>query len=738
MPVAESGEDRLCIVFVLEGGRSHADAAALARLADALTQAGAEVHTLRHGLGRLSALQVQRAVQRAKPHLLISTGVTSTRHLRRVAERLGCPLVCYFWPSATVIDPHRRSRKKPTIPSGTTASLGSGQAPAMQRAVVGSQQQRADLLAILGSSDDAKSQLSPTRIHVLPPLLDAAIFVAASQPTTNPKPPASAPGAAPQGEPAAVEEALRIGVYGAQPDALAALVPGLQGVSLDGASTGRSVDADEARRLANCTGLLIVVHDAHDARDAARRICVALVLGKPVLIAGFGATGREVPAELVPLGLPPALLQAVTPSQLPQELPSFCAALPHAAPNAHQRDEVSAALHSLRQTLHPTQVLADHVALIFEMAAFAGVPAKRPAEPSLSLHARALGLRFSRQPQRLILRYQAVVCELRGFDPDALITAKTLGQQLQTLLDAGYQAVPLSAIAGPGTALPKRCLALTFDGGHAGVAQWAAPLLHRLRLPFAVFVATDYLRDPPPWTWLDLLLRSLADPTARAACLPFLKAEADLAPLFVDEARRWPAQVRRLWQVVAEWPAPRRRAWTTALHDRLRAHIGEGPMQKPGPSTIAPAQPTTYSASADGAAPLVPAMLPMIAQAGGELGSHGCSLSPLATLDDAALAVELRDSRRALLALAGRCDALAPPPIPMSPGPGLDARIAKAAAAAGYQYAVSSQPRPTPGVPHPFGLSRCSLGERSSTAPDGTFDAHRLWLSLLEDPTQKA
>ncbi len=734
MLVAESGDSRLCIVFVLEGGRSRADAAALATLADALTQAGAEVHTLRHGLGRLSTLQMQRAVRQAKPHVLISTGVTSTRHLRRLAARLGCPLVCYFWPNATVLDPHRRPRKKPPASSmGNTAAL--GPAPAMQRAVVGSQQQRADLLAILGS-DDAQPRISPTGIHVLPPLLDAAIFVPASQRTTQPKP-TGGQSDAPQSPPAAVEQALRIGVYGAQPDALTALLPGLQVVSLDGASTGRSADADEARRLADCAGLVVVVHDAHDARDAARRICVALVLGKPVLIAGFGATGCEVPAELVPLALPAALLHAVTHPQLPQMLPSFCAALRQAAPNAQRSDDETHALHSLRSALHPTQVLADHVALIFEIAAFFSAPATGPVEPSLSLHARALGLRFSRRPQRLILRYQAVVSELRGFDPDALITVKTLEQQLQTLLDAGYQAVPLSAFAAKGTALPKRCLALTFDGGHAGVAQWAAPLLQRLRLPFTVFVATDFLRDPPPWTWLDLLLRSLADPTARAACLPLLKAEVDLAGLLKDEGQRWPTQVRRLWQAVAAWPAPKRQALTMALRDRLRFHIGDGPLLRRSLSAAA-ALHSTVPPSIDGAAPLLPSMIPSITQAGGELGSHGCSLSPLTTLDDEALAFELRESRRALIALAGRCDALAPPPIPMSipmPNPAvasLDARIVKAAATAGYQYAVSSQPRPIPGLPAALALGRSALCERSSMAPDGTFDAHRLWLSLLD------
>lgn len=710
---ATDGE-RLRIALVLEGGRSSTDAAALSAVAQALEQSGAEVRLIRHGLGRLSTLQVQRAVQQARPQIVVTTGVTSTRHLRRLAARLGCPLVCYFWPSATVIDPHRRPRSKPAAPGNAP---GDGRQPvAMQRAVVSSEQQRADLLQAL-TAEPHPPRLSPTRIHVLPPLLDAAIFESASAlAPTQARPSAAATVATASG--------LSLGVYGVTPAVAGALPAEVQAVALDGAPVTRSADASEALLLARCAGLLVVVHDAHDARDAVRRIAVALVLGKPVLLAGFGQTGCELPRELQSLGLPPSLLRAVATSELTAALPRFCAGLsPQAVHPAAEQAEVRASLHRLREALHPTQVLAEHVALLFEVAdsAAASTPAApdipAPKSPSLAQHARALSLRFSRRPQRLILRYQAVVAELRGLDSGALITPDTLAQQLQTLLDAGYQPQPLSALTTDGKTT-ARSLAVTFDGGHAGVATLAAPLLQRLRIPFTVFVASDLLVDAPLWPWPDLVVRALRDEAARRRSLPIFATDPSLAPSLAH--RRWPQQARGLLQALAGWPAPRRDALISRLRDGLKDHIGTGPQADSGGAC----------------SPLLPSLLPQLQAAGGELGSHGRSLSPFASLDDAALAAELAASRRALIDLVGRCESLAPPPVSVAAS--LDARTARAAAAAGYLRAVGGQARPDPEVPAPFALVRQTLCEQSSAAPDGTFDAHRLWLSLVPGDSRAA
>lgn len=695
--------DQLHVALVLEGGRSRADAADLAAVAQALEQSGVTVHVIRHGLGRLSALQVQRAVLRAQPQVLITTGVTSSRHLRRVATRLGCPLVCYFWPNAPVVDPHRRPAKRPAEPTSQEQAVADVETVALQHAVFGSQQQRTELIRSRATDATAPHLLS-ARMHVLPPLLDVAIF--------------APPAVERNGPPSAPRSELTLGVYGATPPALRTLSPGLQVISLDGAPTRQSADASEAQRLSACDGLVVVVHDAQDAREAARRSAVALVLGKPTLLVGFGPSGREIPSEIQSLDPSPALLRAVSEDELPQELPRFCVQLrAQVGSSAPASADQHAARHRLREALHPTQVLAEHVALIFEIAALARAPIRdQPASkpPSLTLHAKALGLRFSRQPQQLIVRYQAVVSELRGFDPDALISVQTLEKQLQTLLAAGYHPVPLSALAAPNQSArtPVRRMAVTFDGGHAGVALLAAPLLQRLRIPFTVFVATDLLVADPLWPWPELIVRALRDPVARAQSLPLLQADPSLAPLLTPGPAPWPKQAQGLRQTLAAWPAPRRSELLDALRARLRDHLGAGP--RPGHT--------------DAWAPLLPKMVATIREAGGDLGSHGCSLSPFASLDDAALAAELSESRRVVRALAGTCDALAPPPLSVQAG--VDARTATAAAAAGYLHVVSGVGNPGERRAAGSAWGRLSLGERSSAAPDGSFDAHRLWLSL--------
>lgn len=468
------GQAPLRMVWVIEGGRSHTDVVALRAVARALTEAGVQVKLVRHGLGRLSTLQVQRAVREAQPDVLISTGVTSTRHLRRLAMRLGCPLVCYYWPSAALLDVHRHSRSKTA--SRDDARLSGGP----QRAVLGSQWQRDELLTLLRRGG-GRSPLPASRLHVLPALFDDALFGpdltdhASVQPGNAPA----------HGEPPA---GFQLGVFGALPAGLAEQAAPFVIVPLDGGPAHRTQPTRGAAHLRACTGVLIVVHDSHEAQEAARHCQLALILGKPVLLCGFGKPGDEVPGELAALSLPTTILRTAKPADLPTALRSFCQALPAlsaAAKTGHSVADEPALLAHLRQTLRPAHVLAEHVALLFEIAAEG---AASRAAPSLGQRARALGLRLWRRPPLLALHYPRVVSELRGRDLAALITLESLERQLQTLLRAGYKPQPLSAV-GPGAARKLRSprnFVVIFDGEHPDANNLAAPLLARLGIPFAV------------------------------------------------------------------------------------------------------------------------------------------------------------------------------------------------------------------------------------------------------------
>ncbi len=436
------------VVFVIEGGRSRDDVAALQAVARAVAKAGAQVKLVRHGLGKLSTLQVGRAVRRAKPDLLIVTGATSTRHLQSLAARLGCPLVAYYWPSAAVVDIHRRPRRASQRPGPPARER---TMPLPQRAVLGSEQQRRELLALLPHTG-RRATLSASGMHILPPLLDPLLF-AVDEPTR-----------------AAAAAVPRLGVYGAMATQLPAWAAPAEVVLLDGTPAHRLTASEattEAQRLLTCTGVLVLVHSDREAREAARHVVSALLLGKPVLLCGYGERGHDLPGVLAALALPEEILRAAPRDELARELPRFTQQL-LSATTAPSPAPIDARLQALRQTLQPSRVLAEHVALILELADLAAQDAASATRPTLGQHARALGLRLFRRPPLLALRYPRVVAELRGRDLSRLITLETLERQLQTLLQAGYQPVSPTVFASHSKSVLRRgqrFLSVTFADG---------------------------------------------------------------------------------------------------------------------------------------------------------------------------------------------------------------------------------------------------------------------------------
>lgn len=717
------------ILFVVEGARSRGDVSALSAIAKAVEQAGAHVQVIRHGLGRLSTLQVARAARQAAPQLIVTTGLTSTRDLRRVAYRLGCPLVCYFWPSAPPVELHRRpshDATRPPAPPSTGALL----SMLPSRAVVGSQKQRVDLLHRLKDSH-GRPLLSPHRVHLLPPLLDEAIFASSWFPSLTRSGKPAMPVAA-GGLPSPVnvaDSAVRtIALFGTSPSPLPA-IPGLTYAHVDGAPVSQSADVSEAVRLSGCAGLLILVHDAADAREATRRILVALVLGRPVLLVGFADhsdDGQPIPIELseLPGGSSP-LLRAASFAELPSVLPAWLGDLapPPAAgagvsvasdagrDRAARSAEQDAALAALRRSLHPAQALSEHVALLFE----ALTEASPPRALTLRERAAALGGRLSRRPVAPVLRYGQVVAELRGFDLRSVVAIDTLERQLTTLLSAGYKPVSLATHAlAAGATGP--CFAVTFDGGHRGVADHAAPLLSRLGIPFTVFVATDLLDDATGgWPWPDLVVRSLRDPLARALTKWVWAEEPELRSL-VEPGRvavPWPHQARAVCDVLERMSSGRRQAIARALLSALRSILGPGPH-------------------------LRASSVPLLVQAGADIGSHGCSLSPPATLDGGALAADLSRSRARIVELAGACSVFAP----VGPYSADELRRFRGAAAeAGYTAVVAPGPHRSrrsllrsATTDDRAIISRVSVGEMSSQGSTGRLDVGRFWQSLSDRP----
>jgi peptidoglycan/xylan/chitin deacetylase (PgdA/CDA1 family) len=126
-------------------------------------------------------------------------------------------------------------------------------------------------------------------------------------------------------------------------------------------------------------------------------------------------------------------------------------------------------------------------------------------------------------------------------------------------------------------------------------------------------------------------------------------------------------QLPRPHEGVARWVSllktctPRERAGVLASLERIRS---------PDPSSYRPME--------RGA-------LVQLAERGHEIGSHGVTHAPLATLGDDELHAELERSRRALTQWVGRS------PLGLAyPNGSHDARVVDAAAGAGYSYAVTT------------------------------------------------
>src|SRR3954470_13397244 len=107
-------------------------------------------------------------------------------------------------------------------------------------------------------------------------------------------------------------------------------------------------------------------------------------------------------------------------------------------------------------------------------------------------------------PDVLVLCYHA----LSDRWPAALSTTpQRFEQQLQLLLDRGYEPVTFTAAVKEAAGKPR--VAVTFDDAYRSVLELARPIMDRLGVPGTVFAPTDWVgRDEPMhWDGIDQWLR---------------------------------------------------------------------------------------------------------------------------------------------------------------------------------------------------------------------------------------
>jgi len=171
--------------------------------------------------------------------------------------------------------------------------------------------------------------------------------------------------------------------------------------------------------------------------------------------------------------------------------------------------------------------------------------------------------------------------------------------------------------------LPPRAVAITFDDGYADNFTLALPVLQRLGLPAAVFVASGFLDGGIMWN--DLVLESFARTRVGRADLS-LVGLGEVA-LSDETARRSAAQ--QALQAIKYLPLEARLEKARALAEHLEVEPPRDLM-------------------------LTREQLRALAHAGVEIGAHTAHHPILAVLEDAVARREIAEGRTALERLLGR------------------------------------------------------------------------------------
>jgi peptidoglycan/xylan/chitin deacetylase (PgdA/CDA1 family) len=96
----------------------------------------------------------------------------------------------------------------------------------------------------------------------------------------------------------------------------------------------------------------------------------------------------------------------------------------------------------------------------------------------------------------VILQYHHVSAETPAVTS---ISPEKFKAHIETIITQGYQVMPLTTIVDglkKGGNLPDKAVAITFDDAYKNIFTHAFPILKKYRLPFTVFVATNYIAEP--------------------------------------------------------------------------------------------------------------------------------------------------------------------------------------------------------------------------------------------------
>jgi peptidoglycan/xylan/chitin deacetylase (PgdA/CDA1 family) len=304
-------------------------------------------------------------------------------------------------------------------------------------------------------------------------------------------------------------------------------------------------------------------------------------------------------------------------------------------------------------------------------------------------------LRFRRKA--FVLMYHRVLpAGADTFSSDSIcVTPEAFALQMK-FLRRHFRVLSIAELAAhleAGRELPSRSCVVTFDDGWRDNFEHALPILREQEIPAVIFVATDYIGGSDCF-WQERISRLLFDGLRGNAAARALVEEVVAQP---GLAQRGAPDQRRLIRNAVDALKSRPPAEIEAFESRVREVVGS-------PASLG-----------DDCFMDWPQVGALVRGTRVDVGSHGCSHTPLTKLPPERAAAELEEARRRI------AEAVGTPVMSIGyPNGNYDDVVVRLTRAAGYKLGFTTDKGLVGEVRDPFKLPRINIGG-SATASNPDF-----------------
>ncbi|HEX7116981.1 MAG TPA: polysaccharide deacetylase family protein [Steroidobacter sp.] len=305
-------------------------------------------------------------------------------------------------------------------------------------------------------------------------------------------------------------------------------------------------------------------------------------------------------------------------------------------------------------------------------------------------------IRFRRRA--VVLMYHRVLPESEDtFSADGIIVRPETFARQMAFLRRHFKLLSVEDLErcfAEGKPLPSRSCLVTFDDGWADNYEYALPILREQNVPAVIFLATDYIGTDACF-WQERVTRSLYNAVQAGGAAGAL-AERYVGP---DIRSKSPAEQRFLVRQAVDKLKHRPAEEIQQLERELKAALASSP----GASSRGADRFMTWSQVSE-----------LARSSRVTLGAHGCSHTPLTSLDQAQVSCELEESRSRIAQAVGR-----PITCIAYPNGNFDDKVLELTRRAGYALGFTTDKGSVGVEDHPLALRRINIHEGATrTMPE--------------------